>query len=57
MKRAHRRWHAPAWLIVAAVSVVVLWLAVNGPSPLPADANVPAPPSSSDAASPRPEGG
>jgi hypothetical protein len=57
MKRAHRRWHAPAWLIVAAVSVVVLWLAVNGPSPLPADANVPAPPSSSDGASPRPEGG
>ena len=53
MKRAHRRWHRLAWLLVAPAVAAVLGLAVGLRSAVPANADLPP----SLAATPAAEGG
>lgn len=43
MKRAHRRWHRLAWLLLAPVLVAVLGVAAIVRTVEPASADVPAP--------------
>jgi hypothetical protein len=57
MKRAHRRWHAPAWLVVAGVSATVLALALGLRSSVPANADLPPSPAAPDALAPSAAGG
>jgi hypothetical protein len=56
MKRAHRRWHAPAWLVVAGVSAIVLALVLSMRSSVPVNADLPPSPAESDAPAPRKAG-
>lgn len=43
MKRAHRRWHRLAWLILAPAVAAVLLLSLGWRKDGPSNANVPAP--------------
>jgi hypothetical protein len=56
MKRAHRRWHKPAWLVVAGVSATVLALALGLRSPVPVNADLPSSPAAAETVAPRAAG-